>query len=101
MPSPEQCQDMGEVRAEIDAIDREVVRLIGARARYVRAAARFKTSETSVRAPERFAAVLAARREWAVEEGLDPAVVERLYRDLVEHFIAEELREWRATDEPG
>src|SRR3712207_8326445 len=40
--------------------------------RYVAAAARFKTDERSVRAPERQRAMLARRRSWAVEEGLDP-----------------------------
>ena len=88
---------MADVRAEIDALDREVVRLIGIRRRYVHAAARFKTSESGVRAPERFAAMLETRRAWAVEEGLDPDAVERLYRDLVEHFIAEELARFRAA----
>jgi isochorismate pyruvate lyase len=45
----------------IDALDREVA-LIGRRARYVEAAARFKTGEESVHSPERRKAMLEARR---------------------------------------
>ena len=87
---------MADIRAEIDRRDREVVRLFGERFQYVKAAAKFKTSETSVRAPERFAAMLAERRQWAEAEGLSADVVERLFRDLVEHFIAEEMARWRS-----
>ena len=87
---------MADIRAEIDRRDRDVVRLFGERFQYVKAAAKFKTSETSVRAPERFAAMLAERRQWAEEEGLSADVIEKLFRDLVEHFIAEEMARWRS-----
>ena len=46
-------------------------------------------------APERFAAMLQMRRQWADEEGLDPDVVEKLYRDLVKYFISEEMVHWK------
>jgi isochorismate pyruvate lyase len=93
--APEECSDMGQIRAEIDIIDREVIALLGQRFQYVLAASKFKTSPTAVRAPERFAAMLAQRRAWAEQEGLDPDAIERLYRDLVEHFIERELAHWR------
>ena len=32
---------------------------------------------------------------WAVEEQLDADVIEQLYRDLVQHFIAQELQQWQ------
>jgi len=96
---PDECGGMDDIRAEIDRIDRAVVGLIGQRSQYVLAAAKFKTSETSVKAPERFAAMLARRREWAVEEGLNADMIEKLYADLVAHFIDEEMRRWKAEDE--
>ena len=92
--TPDACTGMPDIRAEIDRRDREVVRLLGERFQYVKAAAKFKTSATSVRAPERFAAMLAQRRQWAEEEGLSPDAIEKLFRDLVEHFIAEEMQAW-------
>lgn len=91
---PDACADMNDIRTEIDRIDRAVVALLGRRRRYVHAAARFKTSAETVRAKERFAAMLETRREWAREEELNPDAVEKLYRDLVNHFIDEEMHRW-------
>ena len=77
--SPEQCAGMDDIRAEIDLLDRTVVSLIGKRYQYVLAAAKFKTSATSVRAPERFKAMLEQRRQWAAQEGLSPDAIERMF----------------------
>jgi isochorismate pyruvate lyase len=93
---PEQCATLEEVRAEIDRIDRGIVEAIGKRRRYVMAAAKFKSSASAVAAPERFARMLETRRQWAAEEHLNPDAIEKLYRDLVNHFIEEELQEWKA-----
>jgi len=74
-----------------------VIKLLGERFRYVLAASKFKTSETAVRAPERFRAMLLQRREWAQAEGLSADAIEKLYSDLVQHFIAEELKGWKSA----
>ena len=87
---------MQDIRAEIDRIDQEVIGLLGERFEYVQAASRFKTSETSVRAPERFKAMLEQRRVWAQDAGLDPDVIANVYRDLVSYFIEEEMKKWQA-----
>jgi isochorismate pyruvate lyase len=88
-------QSLGEVRAEIDTIDREIVRLIGRRGQCVQEVARFKTDEAAVAAPERFKTMLLARREWAAAEGLDEDMIEELYRNMVSRFIEEEKKHWR------
>lgn len=93
---PEDCGSLDEIRAEIDRIDRSIVELIGQRKGYVMAAARFKASLDDVAAPERFAALLQARREWAAQRGISPDMVEKLYREMVGHFIAEERAHWEA-----
>ena len=87
---------MEDIRAEIDALDEQVIALLGRRFQYVQAAAKFKTSETGVRAPERFAAMLEQRRRWAVQYGLNADAIEKMYRDLVTHFIDEELKRWKS-----
>jgi isochorismate pyruvate lyase len=99
--SPQECRTLAEVRREIDRIDREIIRAIGERKRYVMAAAAFKANPGEVAAPKRFAAMLEVRRQWAEEEGLSPDAMERLYRELVGYFIAEEQAHWsrRATRE--
>jgi isochorismate pyruvate lyase len=87
---------MEDIRREIDTLDRAVIKLLGKRFRYVLAASKFKTSAAAVRAQERFNAMLATRREWAQAEGLSPDAIEKMYSDLVNHFIAEEMKHWSA-----
>ena len=93
---PENCSGMDDIRIEIDNMDRDIIAILGKRFDYVKAAAKFKTSETSVRAPERFNAMLAQRRVWASSEGLSPDAIEKMYRDLVNHFINEEMSKWQS-----
>ncbi|MBV4552168.1 isochorismate lyase [Pseudomonas sp. SWRI102] len=94
--TPAQCTGMEDIRREIDALDQAVIKLLGKRFQYVLAASKFKTSASSVRAPERFQAMLEIRREWAEAEGLSPDAIEKMYSDLVNHFIAEEMKQWTA-----
>jgi isochorismate pyruvate lyase len=99
---PADCANMQDIRREIDRLDHQVIELLGQRFQYVLAASKFKTSATSVRAPERFNAMLATRREWAEAEGLNSDAIEKMYSDLVNHFIAEEMKHWAAlqSDSP-
>ena len=96
MKAPNECIDMQDIRREIDRIDREVIAQLGLRYQYVQAAAQFKTSAATVRAPERFQAMLQQRRNWAEEAGLAPDIIEKMYKDLVHYFIEEEMKAWKA-----
>ncbi|RQO74851.1 isochorismate-pyruvate lyase [Pedobacter sp. KBW06] len=89
------CENMEEIRGEIDQLDKQVIHLIGQRYKYVQAAAKFKKDENSVKAPERFKSMLEKRREWAIQEGLSPDAIEKMFRDLVNYFISEELKTWK------
>ena len=97
MKTPEQCENIADIRAGIDRLDRQVIALLGQRLAYVKAASKFKTSETTVRAPERFKSMLNQRRVWAEEEGLNADAIEKMYQDLVSHFIDEEMKYWRQS----
>jgi isochorismate pyruvate lyase len=77
---PEECSSIGDVRAEIDRIDRHIVALIDERAGYVKAAAKFKANAADARAAERFQAMLRQRRAWAEACDLDPDMIETMYR---------------------
>lgn len=92
---PDACTSIDEIRKEIDGIDHAIIALLGKRFEYVLAASKFKTSESAVRAPERLKAMLEQRRTWAEEHGLKPDAIEKMYRDLVNHFIAEEMAYWK------
>ena len=97
MKTPEQCESIADIRAAIDHLDHQVIALLGRRFSYVKAASKFKTSETTVRAPERLQMMLQQRRVWAEEQGLNADAIENLYQDLVNHFIDEELKYWEQS----
>lgn len=97
MKTPAQCENMADIRAEIDRLDRQVVALLGQRFIYVKAASKYKSSETTVRAPERFKSMLEQRRVWAEEEGLNADAIEKMYEDLVDYFIDEEMKHWKQS----
>ena len=97
--TPQACTGLDDIRAEIDQIDQAMIRLIGTRRQYVLAATRFKTDATAVSAPERVKTMLEKRRQWATENGVQPDLIEKLYSDLVHHFMKEEMQHWQATQE--
>src|SRR5688572_4488456 len=96
MKDPEACENLQDVRDACDAIDREIVALLGKRMPYVRTAVRFKRSETDIMQPDKMPAFMRERREWAADEGLDANFVERLYQVLVDHSFQVQMALWRA-----
>lgn len=82
---------LAEVRARIDLIDSDLVRLLAQRQGLVRAAASFKADDQAVRAPDRVAQVVASVRERALDAGLEPAVAEAVWRAMIGAFIEVEL----------
>lgn len=96
MKAPQECKNMQDIRQAIDSIDQSIVKAIAERALYVKAAAQLKTSETSVRDEERVQRVINSKRELASQQGVSPELIEKLYRTMIDHFIGEEMREWKA-----
>jgi isochorismate pyruvate lyase len=84
---------LAEVRARIDVIDSELVRLLAQRQGLVRAAASFKADAQAVRAPDRVARVVESVRDRARDAGLEPAVAEAVWRAMIGAFIELELAE--------
>ena len=80
-----------EAREAIDVIDGEIIRLLGRRAGFVHQVVDYKHSLEEIRAPQRYAEVMQRRRELAKEAGLNPDVIEGMYKLLVENFIKEEM----------
>ncbi|MFC4276106.1 chorismate mutase [Achromobacter aloeverae] len=88
------CATLAEIRANIDRLDDQIVRLIAERAMYVKDAARFKRDAYQVSAPARQAEVFEKARQLAHRhdrgfENLDQ-VVDATYRAMVAAFIANE-----------
>src|SRR5262245_4776067 len=81
------CSTLGEVRSNIDRLDREIVRLMAERGRYVHEAARFKANPEQVETPERAEAVVRKAMLLSEEQGLSPKIAEATYRAMVRAFI--------------
>jgi len=95
MKKPNECQNMDDIRIEIDRIDKELISLISKRAGYVNRAADFKKSETDVKAPKRVEKMLVQRKTWAEEKNINPNFIEKLFSDMVNYFINKEMQEWK------
>jgi len=94
--APQDCTTMAEVRVGVDAVDAELVKLIGRRFRYMDAAARIKPTRESVRDEARKAQVIGNARAAAADAGVPVDVITSLYELLVESSIAYELVEFDA-----
>ncbi|MBY6136554.1 chorismate mutase [Leisingera sp. XS_AS12] len=90
---PADCASMEDLRAQIDLLDRKLVALLAQRAGYIdRAIALKQENGWPARIPARVEDVIAKVRAAAEDEALDPALVEALWRQLVEWSIAREAR---------
>jgi isochorismate pyruvate lyase len=88
---PDDCATMSEVRAGVDAVDAQIVALLGERFGYMRAAARIKTERSAVRDEDRKASVIAAAKAAAQANGVPEPLVAALWEMLVESSIAYEM----------
>ncbi len=96
---PDDCHTMREVRAGVDATDRELMALLERRFGYMRAAARIKQSRDTVRDEARKAEVIANARTDAAKRGLPAVELAAIWEELVEASIAYELDEWDRISE--
>jgi isochorismate pyruvate lyase len=92
--APEACSTMAEVRAGVDALDRELVALLACRFGYMRAAARIKPGRDAVRDEARKTEVIANAMAEAGAHDLPGEVIGAMWESLVEGSIAYELAEW-------
>ena len=88
---------MIDVRAGVDALDRQLAALLGIRFGYMDAAARIKTTRGAVRDEVRKAAVIAQAEQAAKAAGVPDGVARQLWEMLVEASIAHELEEFDAS----
>ena len=91
----EKCESLEQAREKIDAIDTALIEMIATRQFYVDQAVRFKKSIQDVQSPERVEQIIQKVRTQAVELGIDPDLVEQLYRAMIQQFIQRELKEIR------
>ena len=95
MKEPDKCENMNDIRFAIDLIDKEIVSKIALRAKYVKAAAKFKNSETEVRDEQRVRKVIESKKLLAKEFGVSPELISNIYEMMINFFINEEMTEWK------
>lgn len=101
MKKPEECTGLDDIRVAIDAIDADIIKALGHRLRYVKAAATFKSDEASIAAPDRVGAMIPVRRALAEEAGLNADFVGPLFAQIIHWFIAQQVRHWRGLRAVG
>lgn len=91
MPEPFECRNMTELRAEIDRLDKDLVRLLVKRASFIDRAAQIKDAlHLPARIDARVEEVVANVRGYAAQGGLSPDLVEKIWRPLVDWSITRE-----------
>jgi isochorismate pyruvate lyase len=88
---------MVEVRAGVDAIDRDLVALLAVRFAHMRAAARIKPDRGAVRDEARKRQVIDQACAEAMRAGAPVEIVADLWEQLVEASIAYEMAEFERT----
>ena len=97
---PSDCESIEDVRSEIDALDRQIISLLGRRFTFVREIVRFKSNKDEIVAKKRYDEVIHTRRELAKQHHLSPDVIEQMYRMLIAHNIEEEHKILDAKKQP-
>ena len=87
---PHECNSIGEVRQEIDYIDKNIISLIGQRFSYIREIVKYKNDIDAVYEKERYLNVIRIRRNYAADNKLDPDLIEDLYRIMLDYSINEQ-----------
>jgi len=93
------CNNMEDVRAEIDRIDTALVDLMGERFTFVDRAWQLKKSPAEARVPWRIQQVIDRVKLRAKEKGLPPELVEALWRQMIGWFIQYEEEKLQGEEE--
>ncbi|MGB8274438.1 MAG: chorismate mutase [Alphaproteobacteria bacterium] len=81
------CNTLGEIRSNIDRIDRELVKLLAERASFVRRAGELKATREAIVDPKRIEDIIADVRRRSRDLGLEADVAEDVFRVMIGRFI--------------
>ena len=94
--------DLSALRARIDELDHELIRVVSERLAVCEEVARFKEgSDTPVIQPARVREVVTTRRQWAIDAGVDPDFAEQFVRVLLAETHRIEVAKGRPDAAPG
>lgn len=93
--------DLSGLRARIDELDIELIRIVAERLAVCEDVARLKEhSDTPVIQPGRVRDVVTSRRQWAIDRGVDPDFAEQLMRVLLSETHRIEVAKRRSDTAP-
>ncbi len=92
------CENMDQVRAEIDRLDTALVELLGERFTYVDRAWQLKNNPDEATVPWRIQQVIDRVRAKAENEGVPPDLCEALWRQMIGWFIQYEEEKLKAPE---
>lgn len=92
------CENLEQVRENIDRIDNEIIKFIAERGTYVVQASAFNKDEEGVKDTGRIEKVISKVRAKAEEYGANPDMVEALYREMISRFVRMEMKEFNERD---
>ena len=95
-------KDLSQLRQNIDEIDLAIVKLLAERMEVCRQVAEVKAgTATAVIQPQRVREVLTVRRQWAIDNQVDPDFTEQLFRILLAETHRIEIAEERNETAPS
>ena len=84
MKLPGACRNLTDIRAAVNAIDRDLVRLLVKRQKYALAALPFKHDRKSIGDPRHRSELFAQRKVWAKPGKLNPRMVQKIFQAIVD-----------------
>lgn len=86
-----ECENMEDLRENIDALDRQIAALLATRQTYIERAGVIKADRSAVRDEARVEDVVAKAKAAIRAAGGSPDLAEATWRPMVEWFIAHEF----------
>src|SRR3954471_19611453 len=83
MKRPAACRDLKDVRAAVNALDRDLIKLLARRHQYALAALRFKRDRKDVGDPRHRRAMFGQRKMWAQSAKVNPRMTQKFFRAIV------------------
>ena len=96
MKLPGACRNLTDIRSAVNAIDRDLVRLLVKRQKYALAALRFKHDRKSIGDPKHRRQMFAQRKSWAAPGNLNPRMVQKIFQAIVDESKRLHLAGFRA-----
>ena len=96
MKPAKSCRNLKDIRSAVNAIDRDLMRLLAKRQQYALAALQFKTDRKSIADPRHRKTMFGQRGEWAARLDLNPRMVKKIFLAIVDESKRLHLAGFRA-----